>query len=46
LGGLSCRVCAGRCGGRVARGEVGETLAGVAVAELIGDTCCELDWEL
>lgn len=42
LGGRSCRVWAGRCGGGPARGEVGEVLLmGVAVAELMGEVCCD-----
>ena len=44
FGGRSCRVCAGTWGGRVARGEVGEMLAGVPFAELTGEICC--GWEL
>ena len=40
FGGLNCRICAGRCDeGRLARGEVGEALLGVAVAELTGEIC-------
>jgi hypothetical protein len=41
FGGLSCRVCAGRCGGGPGRGEVGEALFGVAAAELTGEICCD-----
>lgn len=44
FGGRSCRVCAGRYGGGFDRGEVGEELLGVAVAELTGEIGC--DWEL
>jgi hypothetical protein len=37
-------VCAGRCGGSAVRGDVGEALLGVTVAELTGEICwvCEL----
>jgi hypothetical protein len=37
-------VCAGRCEGSVVRGDVGEALLGVTVAEFTGEICwvCEL----
>jgi hypothetical protein len=37
LGGRSCRVWTGRCTGGPVRGEVGEALFGVAVAEFTGE---------
>lgn len=40
FGGRSCRVWAGRCEASMARGEVGEALLGVAVAELMGEIVC------
>lgn len=39
FGGLSCLVCAGRKDSVEFRGDVGEELLGVAVAELMGEVC-------
>jgi hypothetical protein len=39
FGGRSCLVCCGRWDGGPARGDVGDELFGVAVAELIGEIC-------